>query len=91
MIVFGSGWTWQNGHICHCCESGLVYRWRGESTCQCGAPVPVHAQTFQRWIRRDLKRAAIDRDLRALPESLDQRPEDPELARSAPTPRPQSN
>jgi len=88
MIEFGSGWSWQNGHIRHLCEPGLVCHWHGERTCQCGAPVPLHAQSFQRWIRRDLKRTAIDRDLRALPGSRDPRPEDPRLARSAPTPRP---
>jgi hypothetical protein len=73
MIEFGSGWSWQDGRLDHSCEPGLVRQWRGEGgerTCECGAPIPLHAESFQGWVRRELERAVLDRDLRSLFESL---------------------
>jgi hypothetical protein len=66
MIEFGDGWDWDDGQFRHGCAPDLVFHWSGEPTCLCGAPVPRHARSFQRWLRRQAKRAAADREMDAL-------------------------
>jgi hypothetical protein len=61
MISFGNGWTWDAGLLSHACDPKLSVPWPGQrASCACGSPVPRHARSFQRWIRRELRRAARD-------------------------------
>ena len=61
MISFGDGWTWDAGLLSHACDPKLSVPWPGRcGSCDCGAPVPRHARSFQRWIKRELRRSARD-------------------------------
>ena len=63
MISFGDGWTWSSGLLSHSCAPDLSAACPGQRTsCECGAPVPRHARSFQRWIKRELRRSARDLD-----------------------------
>ena len=66
MISFGDGWEWEDGRVHHACGPDVSTHWSGERTCVCGAGVPRHARSFQRWVKREAKRAAADGGLEAL-------------------------